>query len=139
DIDDAITFAMRSGRVDASRIYVIGVSGGGYATIATFMKSKHIIRKFSAWASIADLEAWYQESSERKNKYAQDILDCTGSNGTLNIESARSRSPMYMQSPVSKLKSAQLYIYCGVKDGLDGSVPITQSINYYNKLVKDIG
>src|SRR4029078_276414 len=63
--------------------------------------------------------------------------DCTGSNGTLNIESARSRSPMFMQTPVSRLKTAQLFIYCGVRDGVDGSVPITQSINFYNKLLKD--
>ena len=35
DIDDAIDFAIKNSNVDLSRIYVIGSSGGGYATLAT--------------------------------------------------------------------------------------------------------
>ena len=62
DIDDAISWALANVDVDTSRIYVIGVSGGGYATLSTFMKSKHRIKKFSAWASITDLVAWHDES-----------------------------------------------------------------------------
>jgi predicted peptidase len=35
DIDDAIDYAIKNSNVDLSRIYVIGSSGGGYATLAT--------------------------------------------------------------------------------------------------------
>jgi pimeloyl-ACP methyl ester carboxylesterase len=138
DIDDAITFARQHANVDTSKIYVIGVSGGGYATLSTFMKSKHPIRKFSAWASIVDLEAWYRESTIRKAKYATDILACTDSRESLNLESARHRSPLYMKTPVNRMKQAKLFIYAGVYDGIQGSVPITHSINFYNKLLKDL-
>jgi hypothetical protein len=138
DIDDAITYGIENSNVDTSEIYVIGVSGGGYATLSTFMKSRHNIKKFSAWASITDLIAWYNESKIRSNNYAGNILDCTGSENVLNIENARKRSPVYWDTPVEKLKSSKLFIYAGIYDGIQGSVPITHSINFYNKLLKDM-
>lgn len=138
DIDDAITYAIENSNVDTSKIFVIGVSGGGYATLSTFMKSKHSIRKFSAWASISDLTAWYKESIIRDNNYARNILDCTGSGDILNIESAKQKSPIYWHTPTEKLKSSKLAIYAGIFDGIQGSVPITHSINFYNKLLTDM-
>ncbi|MFC6859154.1 alpha/beta hydrolase family protein [Zunongwangia atlantica] len=138
DIDDAIAYALNHLNVDTSKIYVVGVSGGGYATLSTFMKSKHKISKFSAWASITDLVAWYEESKIRKNKYAQNILDCTDSGIKLNIDAAIERSPYYWETPIEKLNNAELHIYAGVFDGIQGSVPITQSINFYNKLLSDL-
>jgi predicted peptidase len=39
DIDASIDFAIENANVDTTRIYVIGMSGGGYATLAMFMKS----------------------------------------------------------------------------------------------------
>lgn len=138
DIDDAIAFARQHGRVDTSKIYVIGVSGGGYATLSSFMQSRQPVRKFSAWASISDLEAWYHESSIRKAKYAADILACTDSNDSLNIESAHRRSPLFMKTPVKKFTTSQLHIFAGIYDGIQGSVPITHSVNFYNKLLRDL-
>ncbi|SDS64275.1 sugar-binding domain-containing protein [Gramella sp. MAR_2010_147] len=138
DIDDAITYAIKNSNVDTSKIFVVGVSGGGYATLSTFMKSRYDIKKFSAWASITDLVAWYKESKIKRNKYAQNILDCTGSEEVLNIENAKQKSPLYWDTPTKKLKNSELVIYAGVYDGIQGSVPITQSINFYNKLLTDM-
>lgn len=138
DIDDAIAYALNNSNVDTTKIYVIGVSGGGYATLSTFMKSKHNISKFSAWASITDLIAWYNESKIRKNRYAENILDCTDSKNGLNIENAKQKSPIYCNTPTEKLQSSKLTIYAGIYDGIQGSVPITHSINFYNKLLTDL-
>lgn len=138
DIDDAISYAIKNANVDVNKIYVVGVSGGGYATLSTFMKSRHRIKKFSAWASISDLAAWYNESSIMKNKYAKDIFDCTGSGTVFNVENAKQRSPLYMVTPIEKLKDTELNIYVGIYDGLQGSVPITHSINFYNKILTDL-
>jgi hypothetical protein len=137
DIDDAIDFAIKNSSVDLSRIYVIGSSGGGYATLATFMKSKHLIRRFSAWVPISDLPAWYAESKIMGTKYAENILDCTSSKDSLNMKIAIKKSPIYWKTPVEKLNTTEFQIYAGVYDGIQGSVPITHSINFYNKILKD--
>jgi len=140
DIDDAIDYAIKNFRPDVSRIYVIGASGGGYATLSVFMKSKHNIKKFSSWVPISDLEAWYNESIEKKASYAEQVLKCTGSeNNLLNIEEARKRSPLFWETPLKKLDNSSLHIYTGIMDGIKGSVPITHSIRFYNKVLTDLG
>ena len=140
DIDAAIDYAIENGPVDTTKIYVTGTSGGGYATLVMFMRSRHNIRKFSAWVPISDLVAWYSESKIRGNRYARDILECTGTDSTrLDEDEAKKRSPLHMETPGSGRVGAELKIYCGVFDGLQGSVPITQSINFYNKLLSDLG
>lgn len=142
DIDAAIDYALAHGNVDSDRIYVIGTSGGGYATLATFMKSRHKIKKFAAWVPLVDLSKWYRETRIRKLKYADEIMACTSSSGgELNLEVARAKSPMYWQTPVHKLEDSEVKIYCGVYDGMtgNGTIPITHSINFYNKLMDDMG
>lgn len=137
DIDQAIDYAIAHGNVDLSRIYVIGVSGGGYAALAVYMRSRHQINTISAWVPISDLEAWYHQSTIRGNSYGMHIMKCTGSaNENLNEEEARKRSPLFWNTPQ---RDTKLFIQAGVYDGIQGSVPITQSINFYNKLVDDMG
>lgn len=138
DIDDAISYAIKNANVDKDKIFIIGVSGGGYATLSAFMKSRHKINTFSAWASISDLTAWHNQCSIRGTKYAQDVLDCTNSHENLNIENAQNKSPIYWPTPKKKTKKSKLKIYAGIYDGIKGSVPITHSINFYNKLLADL-
>jgi hypothetical protein len=38
---------------------------------------------------------------------------------------------------VRKRKNSDLQIYAGVHDGFSGPIPISHSINFYNKIVKD--
>ena len=137
DIDEAIDWALKNLKVDPKYIYVVGHSGGGYATLAMYMKSRHQIRAFSAWCSISNLAAWYQESSERKNKYAAEIVKCTGAGEVFDAEKAKERSPLFWKTPVKKRKKSTLQIYTGIHDGHTGSVPISHSINFYNKLLTD--
>ena len=137
DIDEAIDWALKNMNVDKNRIHVIGYSGGGYATLAMYMKSRHNISGFSAWASISDLVAWYGESIERKNKYATEIVSCIGANNIFDTLKAKERSPLFWTTPVKKRKKCVLQIFAGIHDGYNGPVPISQSINFYNKLLSD--
>mgnify|MGYP000408557740 CR=1 FL=1 len=139
DIDDAILYAIRNANVDAHHVYLIGGSGGAHAALSVLMKSKQSIRKISVWASIADLTAWFEESQVLRNNYANNILACTESkDGILNEANARERSPFHTVMPIEKLSNTEIFIYHGIYDGIQGSVPITQSINFYNKLLSDL-
>lgn len=73
-----------------------------------------------------------------KAKYAKDIINAISVNGVLNSDEAVSRSPLKQTYPIFKRKDAQLCIYEGVHDGYSGSVPITHSINMYNRLVGEL-
>ena len=142
DIDASIDFALENANVDTTRIYVIGMSGGGYATLAMFMKSKHKIKKFSSWVPLVDLIQWYDETKILKLKYAPEILVCTQSkDDILNEEIARQKSPIFWKTPVDKLTYSTLEISTGIYDGMigNGVIPITHSINFYNKLLTDLG
>jgi lysophospholipase L1-like esterase len=136
DIDDAISYALENANVDTTNIHVIGVSGGGFATMLTYMKSVHNIKTFSSWAGISNMVNWYYESLGRGKKYAGDIcLSTTGKITNFNVNEAILRSPFYMKTPVKKRKNSKLFLYCGVHDGYTGSVPISQTIDFYNKVV----
>ncbi len=138
DIDCAISYALENANVDTTNIHVIGASGGGLATMLTYMKSKHNINTFSAWAGISDLGKWYYESLGRKNKYAGHIsLVTTGEKTGIDLDDAKARSPYFMETPINKRKNSKFFLYCGVHDGYTGSVPISQTIDFYNKLVDD--
>jgi len=138
DIDDAITYAIENGNVDMNNIHIVGVSGGGHATLLSYMQSEHDIRTFSAWVPISDLTKWYYESVGRERKYAKHIaLATTGIGWKMDVLEAQKRSPLYMSTPLEKRKNSKLYIYAGIHDGYDGSVPITHSLEMYNKVVSD--
>lgn len=143
DIDDAIGYAIAHGHVDTTEIHVIGGSGGGYATLLAYMKSRYAIKSFSAWVPITNLVDWYYESVGRDQKYANDIAMATQAGGTdvsnpsINEAEARRRSPVFMSTPTTLRQQSMLRIYTGIHDGYTGSVPISQSLKFYNKVVRD--
>ena len=139
DIDDAINWALENMQVDTSQVHIIGASGGGYAALCHLMRSGLTVNSYHAYVPITDLESWYEESLTRKNKYAADILACTGSSDSLNRHVARDRSPIYMTATGNRLANTRVHLYAGIHDGHTGSVPITHSLRFYNKLLKDLG
>lgn len=141
NIDDAIEYAVDNAHVDLDNIFIVGVSGGGYVALGSYLKTRHRIKAFLSWAPITDLSAWYQQSLSLSNEpYAADILACT-SNGSqsLNVDAARKRSPLYWDVP-PETKST-LEIYAGINDGhaRGGSVPISHSLLFFNRLMLELG
>jgi pimeloyl-ACP methyl ester carboxylesterase len=133
DIDDAIAFALDQGHIDRDNVFVVGSSGGGYATVGTFLKTRHAVRAFLAWVPITDLVAWFRESNERGRKYAADILQCVGDGDTLNKDEALRRSPLHWH--LDDRPRGRLELFAGIDDGHSGSVPISHSLLFYNRLV----
>ncbi|MCW3787571.1 alpha/beta hydrolase family protein [Plebeiibacterium sediminum] len=138
DIEDAIQYALKNMNVDRDEVHIVGVSGGGFATLAAFMNVKYPVKSFSAWAPISDLEAWYWESVGRNQKYANDIINSVSRHNVFDQDEAIKRSPLFQPFPQKLRKGSQLYIYEGIHDGYTGSVPITHSINMYNRLVGEL-
>lgn len=143
DIDDAIAYALENGNVDTSEIHITGVSGGGYSTLLAYMKTSYQVKTFSAWVPISNLVDWYYESVGRANQYAYHMalattgLDFDRTDYFINEEEARARSPYFMQTPTQEREHSKLYIYAGIHDGYTGSVPVSQSLKFFNKLVRD--
>lgn len=136
DLLDAIHFTVKNALVDTTNVHIIGASGGGYLTLLAYMKLDYPVKSFNAWAPISDLVNWYWESRGRHNIYAKDIEKVAERNGKMNWDELRKRSPMDLPFPYAKRKNAELNIYEGVHDGYTGSVPITHSILFYNKIAK---
>lgn len=135
DIDAAIRYALHSTQANPEQVHILGASGGGYATLCHFMQGEQQASSYSAWVPISDLPAWYVESLGRGNKYAGEILSCTGSGNTLDMAAASSRSPIHMPVPIGKLQESTLNLFAGIHDGYTGSVPITHSLRFYNYLL----
>jgi pimeloyl-ACP methyl ester carboxylesterase len=137
DINDAIAYGIAQGKVNEEKVFVVGVSGGGYATTGMYLKSKHRVRAFLAWVPITDLGAWHIESQERGKAYAEHIMKATSSESTLNEEEARRRSPLHW--PLPKEARAPIELYAGIDDGYAGSVPISHSLRFFNRLAGQYG
>lgn len=138
DIDDAIEYALAHFPVDKSKIFVVGVSGGGHAACLNYLTTRHPVNTTFAWVPITDIEAWYYQSKARKRGYAKDILAATRSQSDqLNVEEARARSPLY--KPVPEGKTSPIRIYAGINDGYSGTVPISHSLLFYNRLASAFG
>jgi len=136
DIGDAINYALRNSDANPDDVHIIGVSGGGYATLAAYMKLGYPVKSFNAWAAISDLEAWYEECRSRKLKYSTDLEKITTGGSGFDAAEARRRSPVRMSYPAGKRKGSFLNIYTGINDGYNGSVPITHSIDFFNSIAQ---
>jgi pimeloyl-ACP methyl ester carboxylesterase len=134
DIESAVEYAKRSTHIDASRIYLLGTSGGGYAALLMAGERPKIWAGVSAWAAISDLKAWYHETKRAggdKHYYDDIAKSCGGPPGT-----SQTVDQEYLdRSPLTHLHGARglaLDINAGIHDGHEGSVPISHSLRAFN-------
>ena len=132
DIVSAVDYAKRVARIDESAIYLVGTSGGGYASLLMASRHPKIWAGVSAWVPIFDLEAWYNETKKAELRYADEIeASCGGVPG----DSAQVDAEYEKRSPKAYMKDAKgvnLHINAGIRDGHDGSVPVSHSLNAFN-------
>lgn len=141
DILDAIDFMHREFKVDKSRVYLAGVSGGGHMTM--LMEGHHPERfsAASAWVGISDIAEWYRFHTKdgKPDNYAQNILDSLGGPPGENAArdaDYRDRSPLHC---LHRATEVPLDIAAGVFDGHKGSVPISHSLLAFNVVAKANG
>ncbi len=138
DILSAVDYAKSKTGIDAKRIYLIGHSGGGYATLLLAGRAPDLWAAASAWCPISDLAAWHQECLERKLGYADNIeKSCGGKPKTDGkaSEEARKRSAITYLAAAKKIP---MDINAGISDGHFGnSVPVRQSLRAFNLLAAE--
>lgn len=132
DVLSAIEYAKQNAAVDESRIYLMGVSGGGYLALLLAGRAPEVWAGVSAWAAPTDLNAWYLESKLAGRRYAEDIVKSCGGVPT---PGSAAETECVKRSPLTYLVSANqvaLDINAGIHDGYTGSVPISHSLHAFN-------
>ena len=136
DIVSAVAYAKRATQIDEDRVYLVGTSGGGYSCLLMAGRHPKLWAGVSAWVPIYDLEAWYYETRERELHYTGEIV---ASVGGAPGESRKVDFEYRKRSPKTYMKRARgvwLHINAGIRDGREGSVPISHSLLAFNAVAK---
>ncbi len=135
DVLDAVEHARREARIDETRIYLVGGSGGGHMALMMAARAPHVWAGVSSWCPITDLAAWHAESSARKNNYARMMeQSCGGPPGPATEAEYRRRSPLFH---LAAAKGVPIDISTGIHDGHTGSVPVSHTLRAFNALAAE--
>lgn len=140
DLECAVSYMQENYRVDASRIYLVGGSGGGFASLLMAGRKPELFTAISAWCPISDLIAWYTQTNQKKadpsvRSYDTHIFEACGGDPITcpaAAQQAKYRSPLTWL-PEGKGKTI-LDIGTGIHDGHTGSVPISHAMHAFNIL-----
>ena len=136
DIIDAVEYAKSQADIDTDRIYLVGGSGGGYATLLMAGRAPGIWAACSAWCPISDLKKWHGQCKKVKLGYYAQIEKSAGGNpqkdAKANEECVKRSANTYLASA----KDVTLEIATGIHDGHNGSVPVSHALEAFNVLAK---
>ena len=133
DVLDAVAYARANANIDASRIYLLGASGGGHMALMMAAKAPQLWAGVSAWVPISDLAAWRIAGFYSKQMDAV----CGGPPGTPGTDAEyAARSPIHF---LAAARGVPIDISAGIHDGHKGSVPISQSLAAFNVLAEANG
>ena len=99
DVLDAVEFMMAQTKIDPTRIYLVGVSGGGHMALLMAGRAPGVWAAVSAWVPISDVAAWHAERTVRggdEDKYRIHMQQvCGGAPGSSDAvdQQFRHRSP----------------------------------------------
>ncbi len=137
DVIDSVKYAKTQAPVDSSKVYLVGVSGGGHMALQMAGLAPDLWSRVSAWVPISDMTRWYHETKKAGIKYTKEIVACCG--GIPGASEAVDREYRY-RSPLTHLKAAKgipIDIQAGITDGHTGSVPIRHTLLAFNELAED--
>ncbi|TNE74152.1 hypothetical protein EP331_02390 [bacterium] len=138
DMEWAVRYMQTIGDVDTSNMLLLGMSGGGFASLNAAARIKLPWKAVSVWVPISDLAVWHQQSLERKEPYADLLEKATGGKPgeTFDIQ-----TEYEIRSPLTYLKDFKpdfpIHIHVGIHDGHTGSVPVSHSLLAYNALSEE--
>lgn len=139
DVAGAVAFARSHARIDPGRVYLAGVSGGGFMSLVMAARRPELWTAVSAWVPISDLARWHSECRRRGLRYAADMEAVFGGppDGDARILAEyRRRSPLFH---LGAARGLALEIAAGIHDGHTGSVPVGHTLRAFNELARANG
>ncbi|WP_182864610.1 alpha/beta hydrolase family protein [Rhodopirellula sp. JC639] len=137
DIRSAVEFAKSETSIDASRIYCVGVSGGGHASMLMAAREPKLWAGVSAWCGISDIAAWHGQCKgtpfDRYATMIEAVLGGAPGDSPDLRDAAWHRSPLNWIAKADRLPPLDLNH--GINDGREGSVPFTHSMHAFNAAV----
>jgi len=138
DVIDALDWVIERYPVDSERVYLTGVSGGGFMTLAMVASYPSRWTAASAWVPLSDLRAWYDFHAG--DPYGEMTRQCIGGDPARDPSVSQE---MDRRSPLYRLASAAdvpLDIAAGRFDGHDGApIPVWHSLAAFNVLAEAAG
>lgn len=141
DLECAVKYMKENYRVDDQRIYLVGGSGGGHASLLMAGRRPDLWTAVSSWCPISDIAAWCAQvgeiKKERPMNYDLNIMDACGGNPAEDpkaAEEAKHRSPLTWLSGAKN--RVILDIGTGIHDGHTGSVPVSHAVNAFNEVAE---
>ena len=136
DVVEAVAWAKTQTEVDESRVYLIGVSGGGHMAMQMAGRHPELWAGVSAWCGISDVAQWHAEHlrNGKPDGYAKNIEDALGRAPAADDAEAKKRSPL---THLHNAASVPLDINHGVHDGRVGSVPFVHSLHAFNAVAAE--
>lgn len=137
DILSAVEHCRTKCRIDDRRIYLIGSSGGGYASLLMAGRAPELWAGVSAWCPIYDLAIWHGDTKKRNLRYDEMLEQvCGGAPGASPAVDEQYR----VRSASNWLKQAKgkvrLSINTGITDGHNGSVPVGHTLRAFNAVAQ---
>lgn len=129
DVLDTVEWMKSHTKIDERRIYLAGSSGGGYMALMLAGRAPHVWAGVSAWVPISDLAAWHAFSVRQKSRYAKMMEGCFGTGPVGAAQQFRRRSPVHF---LQLARGLPLDIQTGIRDGHEGSVPVSHSLLAFN-------
>lgn len=137
DILSAVEYAKKNAKIDEKRIYLVGASGGGYASLLMAGRAPEVWAGVSAWVPIIDLKAWHAESKTRKSNYFKNVEASCGGDPETDPKAAEEAQKRSASTYLAAAKNLPLDINAGIHDGHSGSVPISHSLRAFNLLAAE--
>ncbi len=138
DVIDALDWLIEHYPVDRARIYLTGVSGGGFMTLAMVASYPERWTAASAWVPLTDLRAWYDFHAG--DRYGEMTRGCVGGDPAADpsvVAEMSQRSPLHQ---LGRAKDVALDIAAGRFDGHDGApIPVWHSLVSFNEIAAELG
>lgn len=118
DIVDAVAYAKEHGNVDASRVYLVGYSGGGMMALTLAGRHPELWAAAVAWVPVFDLVDWHRETKTKYRRYAGEIRrSCGGApvpGSDAEAECLRRSASAHLEG--ARGSPVRIYIAAGIDD-----------------------